>query len=57
VCTDPYVRDARLVPLEAVLAEADILVLGVPHAAYRDLDLGDREVVDVWGSLGRGIAL
>ena len=33
------------------------LVLGVPHRAYRDLDLGDRDVVDVWGALGRGIAL
>jgi UDP-N-acetyl-D-mannosaminuronic acid dehydrogenase len=57
LCTDPYVSDARLVPLEAVLAEADVLVLGVPHRAYRDLDLGDRDVVDVWGALGRGIVL
>jgi UDP-N-acetyl-D-mannosaminuronic acid dehydrogenase len=57
LCTDPYVVDARLVPFETVLAEADILVLGVPHQAYRDLDLGEREVVDVWGALGRGIVL
>ena len=57
LCTDPYVQDARLVPLETVLAEADTLVLGAPHRAYRDLDLGDREVVDVWGALGRGIVL
>jgi UDP-N-acetyl-D-mannosaminuronic acid dehydrogenase len=57
VCTDPYVQDDRLVPLETVLAEADMLILGAPHKAYRDLDLEDREVVDVWGALGRGIAL
>ena len=57
LCTDPYVSDARLVTLDAVLAEADILVLGVPHRAYRDLDLGDRDVVDIWGALGRGIVL
>ena len=57
LCADPYVRDERLVPLEVVLAEADTLVLGVPHRAYRGLDLGDREVVDVWGALGRGIVL
>jgi UDP-N-acetyl-D-mannosaminuronic acid dehydrogenase len=57
LCTDPYVADARLVPLETVLAAADTLVLGVPHRAYRNLDLGDREVVDVWGALGRGIVL
>jgi UDP-N-acetyl-D-mannosaminuronic acid dehydrogenase len=57
LCTDPYVADPRLVPLDTVVAEADVLVLGVPHRAYRDLDLGDRDVVDVWGALGRGITL
>jgi UDP-N-acetyl-D-mannosaminuronic acid dehydrogenase len=57
LCTDPYVVDDRLVPLEIVLAEADTLVIGAPHRGYRDLDLGDREVVDVWNTLGRGIRL
>jgi UDP-N-acetyl-D-mannosaminuronic acid dehydrogenase len=57
LCTDPYVRDARLVPLETVLAEADTIVLGVPHRAYRELDLGDRDLVDIWGALGRGIVV
>jgi UDP-N-acetyl-D-mannosaminuronic acid dehydrogenase len=57
ICADPYVQDSRLVPLETVLAEADTLILGVPHRAYRDLDLGDREIVDVWGAMGHGITL
>jgi UDP-N-acetyl-D-mannosaminuronic acid dehydrogenase len=57
LCTDPYVRDDRLVPLETVLAEADTIVIGAPHRVYRDLDLGDREVVDVWNALGNGIRL
>lgn len=56
LCTDPYVADPRLVPLDQVIAEAEILVLGVPHRVYRDANLGDREVVDVWGALG-GIRL
>ncbi len=57
LCADPYVRDDRLVPLETVLAEAETIVLGVPHRVYRDLDLGDRDLVDVWGALGRGIVV
>jgi len=57
VCTDPYVEDDRLVPLAAVLAESDILVLGAPHGAYRELNVGGRDVVDVWGALGGGIRL
>lgn len=57
LCTDPYVTDDRLVPLEQVLAEAEILVLGAPHRAYRGLDVGGRDVVDVWGITGHGIRL
>ena len=57
VCTDPYVIDERLTTLECVLEESDILVLGVPHRAYRGLHIGGKDVVDVWGALGRGIAL
>jgi len=57
LATDPYVRDDRLVPLETVLAESEILVIGAPHRAYRELELGDREVVDVWNALGRGIRI
>jgi UDP-N-acetyl-D-mannosaminuronic acid dehydrogenase len=57
LCTDPFVADPRLVPLAEVLAGADILVVGVPHKAYLDLDLKDRIVVDVWGALGQGIRI
>jgi len=57
LCTDPYVPDDRLVPLETVLADSDILVLGVPHRAYRGLAVGGRDVVDIWGAMGEGIRL
>jgi UDP-N-acetyl-D-mannosaminuronic acid dehydrogenase len=57
VCTDPYVRDDRLTTLECVLDESDILVLGVPHNAYKGLEVGGKDVVDVWGALGEGIKL
>jgi UDP-N-acetyl-D-mannosaminuronic acid dehydrogenase len=56
-CTDPYVVDGRLVPLERVLSESDVLILGVPHNAYRGLEIGGKDVVDIWGALGQGIQL
>ena len=55
--TDPYVDDPRLVSLECVLEESDVLVLGAPHKAYRGLEIGGKDVVDVWGALGGGIRL
>ena len=57
LATDPYVDDDRLVTLECVLDESDILVLGAPHKAYRGLRIGGKDVVDVWGALGGGIQL
>jgi UDP-N-acetyl-D-mannosaminuronic acid dehydrogenase len=57
VCTDPYVQDDRLTTLDCVLQESDVLVLGAPHAAYRNLAVGGKDVVDVWGALGEGIRL
>ncbi len=57
LATDPYVRDDRLLPLNDVLARSEILVLGAPHVAYRSLDVGGRDVVDIWGSMGGGIRL
>jgi len=57
LATDPYVDDDRLVPLDAVLEGSEILVLGAPHQAYRSLEVGGRDVVDVWGAMGGGIRL
>jgi UDP-N-acetyl-D-mannosaminuronic acid dehydrogenase len=54
-CTDPYVSDPRLVPLDQVLAESEILVVGVPHRVYRSLQLDGREIVDVWGAVAGDI--
>jgi UDP-N-acetyl-D-mannosaminuronic acid dehydrogenase len=53
--TDPYVTvDARLVSLERVLDEADILIIATPHAEYRNLTT-DKPVADVWNLLGNGV--
>jgi UDP-N-acetyl-D-mannosaminuronic acid dehydrogenase len=57
LCTDPYVLDDRLVPVEQVVKDSEILILGAPHAAYRALDVGGKDVVDVWGAMGEGIRL
>ena len=57
LCTDPYVTvDADLVPLDEVLEQADLLVIGAPHRAYADLE-PDRAGASTSGtSLGDGRA-
>jgi UDP-N-acetyl-D-mannosaminuronic acid dehydrogenase len=51
--TDPYVTvDPSLVPLEQVLAEADVLIVATPHPEYRGI-VTDKPVADVWNVLGQ----
>lgn len=50
LCCDPYVEDASLVPVEEAVRRADILILGAPHAVYRNLEIpAEKLAVDVWG--------
>src|ERR1700723_2228388 len=50
LCTDPYVVDHKLVPLQDAVERADVIILGAPHSVYRDLHFPDEKVVvDVWG--------
>lgn len=54
LCSDPYVTDPALVPLERVLAEADVLFVGSPHDIYRGIKIPETtRVVDIWNHLGR----
>jgi UDP-N-acetyl-D-mannosaminuronic acid dehydrogenase len=52
LCTDPYIMDETFEPLAKVLNDSEVLVIGAPHRAYRDLELDGREVVDIWGVTG-----
>ena len=52
--TDPHVTtDPDLLPVREVIDASDLLVLCVPHTAYRRLEIGDTPVVDVWGFVNR----
>ena len=48
--------DASLLPLDEVVDRADVLVIGAPHEAYRELRT-EKPVVDIWGLRGAGTAV
>jgi UDP-N-acetyl-D-mannosaminuronic acid dehydrogenase len=48
LCSDPFVADPDLVPLAEVLDRADLLLIGTPHACYRDLKCR-QPIVDITG--------
>lgn len=55
VCADPYVTvDPALISQDDLLAQSDVVIIGAPHGAYRDLQT-DVPIVDIWGVTGRGV--
>jgi UDP-N-acetyl-D-mannosaminuronic acid dehydrogenase len=48
--SDEYVTDPTFVVKEKLVADSDIIIVGVPHSVYRQLKIPrGKEVVDIWG--------
>ena len=57
LCSDPYVTvDPDLVPEAELLAAADLVVIGAPHARYATLDI-KRPVADVFNIRNQGVLI
>lgn len=58
VCTDVYIDDPTFLPLDEVVATADLLIVGAPHREYRAIRApAATPVVDIWNLYGKGTAL
>jgi UDP-N-acetyl-D-mannosaminuronic acid dehydrogenase len=52
LCTDPYVQDKTLLPLDKVIAQSDVLFVAAPHKQYKTLLIPKgKHVFDVWSVL------
>ena len=48
--SDEFARDPTFITKEELVARCDVVIVGVPHTAYRTLAIPARvEVVDLWG--------
>ena len=51
--SDEYAKDPTFVSKEQLVKECDIIIIGVPHAAYKKLKIPKKaEIVDAWGMRG-----
>ena len=54
--SDEYAKDHTFVGAAELLTSSDIVIVGVPHRAYRRLTApGGVEVIDLWNVLGRDV--
>ncbi|BBM88281.1 nucleotide sugar dehydrogenase [Candidatus Uabimicrobium amorphum] len=55
LCSDCYINDEKFISHEQLIEQSDIIILGVPHTQYKDMNLPkDKIVVDVWNLWGNG---
>lgn len=51
-CSDEFVKDPSFITKEELVATCPVVIVGVPHSAYRVLSVPDDSVlVDLWGVL------
>jgi UDP-N-acetyl-D-mannosaminuronic acid dehydrogenase len=56
ICSDPFVADAKLVNLEMVLSNSDLIIIGSPHSQYKKIKF-KQPVIDVWNLTGNGVLI
>ena len=55
--SDEYAKDPTFIAKEELVARAQVVIVGVPHSAYRSLHVPPGvEVVDLWGVLPQPVA-
>lgn len=56
IFSDPFVIDDRNLPLERLLADADLIIIGAPHSAYKNLETS-KEVIDIWSIRNKSVLI
>ena len=52
--SDECAKDPTFVDKETLVSKCDVIIVGVPHSAYRSLEIPkDKDVVDLWSTLPR----
>lgn len=50
LCSDEYAKNAAFISRDSLVASSDVIIIGVPHSAYKTLAVPKKvEVVDLWG--------
>jgi UDP-N-acetyl-D-mannosaminuronic acid dehydrogenase len=48
--SDEFVKDSTFISKEELCRRAEVIIIGVPHKAYKKLRILKRvEVIDLWG--------
>ena len=50
--SDEFAKDPTFISKEELVASSDVVIVGVPHSAYKQLDIPSTvELIDLWGGI------
>ena len=54
--SDEFAKDPTFISKEDLIASSDVVIIGVPHSAYKQLGIPSNvEVVDLWGGISSNV--
>ena len=56
-CSDPYIKEKGFMDEETLIDKSDLIILGVPHDQYADLNIQTKPVVDIWNFFKKGFII
>lgn len=57
ICSDPFVKNSSFMNETELIQMSDIIILATPHQQYRNLDFGDKPVIDIWNMFEQGAVI
>jgi UDP-N-acetyl-D-mannosaminuronic acid dehydrogenase len=49
ICSDEYIKNNKFVKKEELIDQSDIIIIGVPHKNYKNLNFKKKKVINIWG--------
>jgi UDP-N-acetyl-D-mannosaminuronic acid dehydrogenase len=57
MCSDEFARSPAFVTKEEIVSQCEIVIVGAPHSAYRNLAIPEHvELIDIWNAISPAAA-
>ena len=53
-CSDPFVKDPDFINIKDLIRNCDLIIIGSPHTAYKNIDLKGKKFFDIWNIIKKG---
>ena len=48
LCSDEFIKNPNFVTKEELIQQSDIIIIGVPHDQYKNLNFKQKKLINIW---------